>query len=214
MLRWKCILEAGFESVWATRDWLQSPLHLAAKSSPELVSLLLLQGASVHDASNKNMSTPLAHAALAGNIACCRLLLKQGANINTFDREGDSPLTKAITRNAHQVLELFLLHGPSHIFINQHGHTILHKVAANADAETCRILANAKLTGIDPDAVDHRGMTTLQHFIQRMGTPDELEATFAALIESIRQANAETAFTSQLDDESDADDNFVDAQEI
>lgn len=209
----RVFLEAGFKPVWTTRDWLQSPIHLAAKSSPELVSLLLLQGASVHDTSNKNMSTPLAYAALAGNIACCRLILKHGANINTFDLEGDSPLTEAITRNAHQVLELFLLHGPSHTFINHHGHTILHKAAVTADVATCSILTNAKLKGIDSDVVDHRGMTALQHFNKRMEIPDELEAAFEALVECIRQANAENDSASQLDDESNGDDDFVDAQE-
>lgn len=59
-------------------------------------------------------------------------------------------------------------------------------------------------------------MTASQHFNQRTEIPDELDAAFEALIESIRRANAEAEaeriFASQLDEDCDTDD-FVDARE-
>eukprot|EP00966_Prymnesium_polylepis_P055652 1287293-Prymnesium_polylepis.1 len=58
-----------------------------------------------------NKTTPLSEAACGGQLEVCRLLLKHGADVNTQNEQGRSPLWRAAFMDRRDCVELLLEHG-------------------------------------------------------------------------------------------------------
>jgi ankyrin repeat protein len=83
----------------------QTPLHLAALSlSAQSVSALLQAGAK-HDVYDNDLKTPLHYAVIKslGSVDIARLLIESGANVNSQDKMGFSPLHLAAVNENSQV---------------------------------------------------------------------------------------------------------------
>ncbi|KAG5760011.1 hypothetical protein H9Q72_011870 [Fusarium xylarioides] len=81
----------------------ETPLHLSVLSS-ETVEELLRVGAD-HDPTDILMQTPLHKAAHHNSLESVKLLVKRGAAINSYDSDGELPLSLAIKHNDTELLQ-------------------------------------------------------------------------------------------------------------
>ncbi|XP_062853887.1 protein phosphatase 1 regulatory subunit 12C [Trichomycterus rosablanca] len=160
-------------------------LHQACiDGSVEVVSFLLLQGASVNQVDNEGW-TPLHIAASCGNQEIAEYLLEQGASLNTVNCDGDVPLDiaedeamealllaltlkKGVDVEAAKRLEeelimrdarSWLIDGvPADLYHPRTGATPLHVAAAKGYMEAIKLLCQC---GLDVSAKDWDGWTPL-----------------------------------------------------
>ena len=86
--------------------------------------------------------TPLHLASFFGNLACARILVDHGADVNARSRGAmqNMPLHAAASSRSREIVELLADHGAD-VNARQHGGwTPLHAAALNGDIETARIL--------------------------------------------------------------------------
>jgi ankyrin repeat protein len=188
------------------------PIHAAAeRGRPELLSLLLSNGASVDGSQNQYKTTPLSRAVVFDKVENCKYLIEHGANINHFDWEGDNALSEAVVSCSYNVLKFFLSEQADYLHIDRYGMSILHDAAMKADAETMRILTAGKLRGLDPNLRDCQKKTARQYLEGRSGIDDSLRNAFNELILSIETAN--NTADENPDSSGDEDDEFFDSLE-
>ncbi len=138
------LLERGANVNARTRDGGWTPLISAVlNGSPERVAFLLAQGASLHARDAEGETALLYHMGLlnghshAADFAITRILLQAGAQVNDLNKEGKSPLSKAVSRlrydaNSADTMRLLIEAG-----------------AIAADATGARLLAWTKQNGHD-----------------------------------------------------------------
>lgn len=195
-----------------SRDCLEYlPIHNAAAAgqSDQILSMFITRGSKVQDSSTVWRVTPLSLAALGNRADTCEFLLAQGAQIDSEDWEGDTPLCEAIRSRAHGALAVLISAGANCLHINGNGHTILHGIGKTGDNTTIAIISKVCLTGLDPEAKDDYGHTARDYLEMRVDLPDGFRKAFDQLVERIRCANSQSLREFESDDE----DNFVDALE-
>jgi ankyrin repeat protein len=127
-----------------------TPLHLAAAfGTPAAVATLLAVGASVDDVSrNPQQNQPL-HAALAlsKNIDTVRLLLDHGAEANTAQAGGFTPIFSAAIANRRDLAEILLAHGADPQRKNDQGKTPADFARERGHAELAAWLESSPARG-------------------------------------------------------------------
>jgi ankyrin repeat protein len=89
-----------------------TPLHAAAYSGSMSAALLLLdKGALLEDTSNKAHASPLMVAAEEGHADVAEFFIARGADLNTLDKDGFSPLSQAWSKKHMDVVRLLKQHG-------------------------------------------------------------------------------------------------------
>ncbi|KAL8757713.1 MAG: hypothetical protein Q9184_004131 [Pyrenodesmia sp. 2 TL-2023] len=192
------------------------PIHFAVhyNTGGTLISMLLSHGAGIDDARNIFRRTPLIRAVPFNSARSCKFLLEHGADVNIPDREGDTPLFEAATRNAHDCLELLLAWNANHLHVKTQRQTLLHVAATRGDKRTFDILANAKLKGLDANAKDSMSMTVRSIFATRSGVSDETNTAFQNLMASLAQVTENRSEEMGHDNDSDGEEpEFFDALE-
>ena len=187
------------------------PIHIAACAgqSDKILSMLIAHGSNVQDSSPYYRGTPLSTAATSDRDDTCKFLLAQGAQVDSEDWEGDTPLFEAIRARSHRALAVLLSAGANSLHTNDHGHTVLHKIATTGDNTTIAIISEVCLTGFDPEAKDSLGRTARDYLSMRVNLPDGFSEAFDQLMERIKSANSRSREQSESDDE----DHFVDSLE-
>ena len=140
---------------------LGGPIHDAAKAGDVArVAKLLDTDKTLIEADDGNGWTPLHHAAYAGRLDVCKLLIQRGASINHLDREGNPSLAQAAGAGHAAVVQLLLEHGAWPNTADRSGNTPVIWAAWGGSLETMRALVShgAKLS-----VQDRTGQTPLHH---------------------------------------------------
>ena len=168
----------------------QTPLHYgaSARSSSNIIKTFLAAGI---DTEERDIcgATALSIAAIRNNVLGMTTLLDHGANIDTQDNDGDTPLIDAVSKCCNGSIELLLKRGANHIVPNKNYDTILHKAAQSGDMQTVNIIRAANLKGLDPYARNCNGETPLEIAQQRFSKPEGFVDLFLVLLFEIRNRN-------------------------
>ncbi len=178
------ISKARFESKIV--HWLyagDTPLHAAASAyRVEIAKLLLQSGADASATGNHRRSQPLHYAAdghpdsEAWNpkrqVAMIGLLLESGADIHAPDKNGATPLHRAVRTRCAEAVECLLEAGADPTLRNKPGSTPFHLAVQNtgrggtgAESMKCaqRQIIQAFLDkGVSPETKDQNGKSVLQ----------------------------------------------------
>ena len=171
---------------------LWTPLHQAMRSSmpeyalPEsetiqIVELLIQRGVDVN-AVNWAGNTALSIARQPGVASC---LLKHGADPGILARGGENALSRAVCRNQHGLVDLYIRGGQGHSSkMDQYG-TFMHLAASYADVKTLQLLAQGGLERRDINVKNYSGLTPVQVAMQRKNVDDEWWASVMSFLRSI-----------------------------
>ena len=180
----RCIAEERYESEIA--HWIyagDSALHVAAAGyRVEIAGMLLASGADVGLAGNRRRSQPLHYASdgfldspswgAARQVAMIRLLLKAGAHLDAQDRNGATPLHRAVRTRCAAAVKCLLDAGADPTIRNKPGSTPFHLAVQNTgrggsgseQARTAQreILRAFLERGVSPGLTDAKGKSVLQ----------------------------------------------------
>ena len=187
----KALLEAGADTRQVNREGL-SPLHFAAESTRDVgvIDCLISAGAELNAMTNRGMS-PLHVCALSNRVAVAKSLLDKGAEINIISKNGESALLLSVYRNADDVTQLLLSRGANHGSRSGTGYSILHLAALSGSLRTLKILRDARLQYVDPDALSRQGHTAIKLAFARVSKPDGFIQKLQGLLVDIRTRNAD-----------------------
>lgn len=164
---WSCTSCCGQRGVSRGQAVQQSLIAASSMGHAEVVSYLLdlpEEDADEEERPEINTSdslwgeTALTAAAGSGRLPVCRLLLEQGAAVETGNRRGVAPLFSAVRRGHWQVVELLLNHGAEVNMVDQQGRTALMTAASEGHMTTAQLLLDH---GASLDQTDREGLTAL-----------------------------------------------------
>lgn len=148
-----------------------TPLHAAVASGHRDVALLLIKADRKLLAAREGLGlSPLNLAALQGQVEIVEMLLDQGADIETGDRENSRPLHNAAARGHLEVIRLLIRKGADVKFQDANGATPLHFAATVGNMEVIRLLV-ASGAGVN-QRNSTQGMAPLHWAVSR----DKLDA--------------------------------------
>ncbi|MCJ1309880.1 Ankyrin repeat domain-containing protein 44 [Agyrium rufum] len=155
------LIEQGSSNVQERHAYNYTPLHQCAYDAcvVEMAALFLCRGADV-EARNDNGDTPLHIAIIKNAPHIAKYLLEEGrARTDTVNKQGFMPVMLAVQHNRHETLRLLLEElSADHWTPTLTGATILHTAALMADTETIKVLMEADVWNVNPDA-ECKGVT-------------------------------------------------------
>ena len=134
--------------------------------------------------------TPLHYYVMRHNVEAAKAILNLGADIDLLNSDGASALVLSICRGSDDTTELLLSCRAKYTTWDSDGRSILHHAALFGGLRTLEILYNAKLHGIDPDALSHQGQMALQIAQARTSKPEDFVEKLQELFTDIRVRNA------------------------
>ena len=192
----KLLLDAGADPRQTDKNRYNA-LHCATvRDEPETIRILVSAGTNINGKSILG-SAPLANAAARNFVVSSKVLLECGADPNSVDNEGDTPLCEAVFHRAHGVLRLLFQNG-SIPRTNHGGNTILHYAAAYGDLETIQILKEFVIPSINPDFVNKQGKSALDLAQERKILPGNFLCKFKALLEAYQVEIRKASGTGDL----------------
>jgi len=160
-----------------------TPLHVAAASyRVEIARMLLAAGADPGSAKNRRASQPLHYASdgylesvhwdAKRQVAMIRLLLKAGARIDAQDKNGATPLHRAVRTRCAAAVKCLLDAGADPAIRNKPGSTAFHLAVQNtgrggSGAEQARVAQHEIIQaflerGVSPALKDAKGKSILE----------------------------------------------------
>ncbi|XP_013860192.1 inversin [Austrofundulus limnaeus] len=132
----------------------------AGKGSDDVIRTMLALVPRIDtNMADKYGGTALHAASLSGHVSTVKLLLENGATVDSLDVMKHTPLFRACEMGYKDVI-LTLIKGGARVgLVDVDGHTALHWAALGGNAEVCQILME---NGIGPNVQDHAGRTPLQ----------------------------------------------------
>ncbi|XP_063968058.1 transient receptor potential cation channel subfamily A member 1-like isoform X2 [Lytechinus pictus] len=113
----------------------RTPLHVAAAVDfPEMIKVLLNNGAYLESLTEKEQQTPLHYAARNDACESMRILLKKGADIHVRDYKGRTPLLLAAELDRSETSHLLLEMGARAYDVDRTGHTALQVMVTKMPA--------------------------------------------------------------------------------
>jgi len=138
-----------------------------------LTSMLLMAAAPARTA-----DSPIADAAMRGDSAKVRVLLKEGEDVNAAQGDGMTALHWAGSRGDVSLVQMLVYAGARVDAATRNGnYTPLHLASRNGRAGAVKALLKA---GSDPNAATTSGGATALHFASAIGSVESVEALIAA----------------------------------
>ena len=138
----------------------QGPLRQAMKAhDATCAKLLLAHGAKVDQTDNWDQTCLLSAMFYPNPVAFARPLLEAGANVNTSESLGQSPLTEAVRENHPEAVRMLLAYGAEVDHVNHAGCTALHLGVHYNSHESLKVLFDN--ADIDHSIRDKRNRTVM-----------------------------------------------------
>lgn len=135
------------------------PLYYALEVGLTSISTRIIQGANTGECWIRSETRPaLLHACRKGHVAIVEAMLDMGANIETRDHIGRSPLYTAAMEGQQKVVEILIKRGANTSSANYHGSTTLMMAAFHGHADAVEVLIKH---GASVSSVNDRGTTAL-----------------------------------------------------
>jgi ankyrin repeat protein len=202
----QALVDAGSD-VNAAEKYGRTPLHWAVVShSVDIVQLLLSNGADPHAREKRNGDTAFHLPARSSFfvdesvlLAIFEALLSAGADINSRNKRGQTPVLSAIGYNYVAMFRTLARLGADLNIIDQDGSSVLHLAGQYSSMEMLEALKEADFSNVDPDSVDSHGITAMDFFVTRIERPageleggqnkptDDERAAFEVLIRDSRE---------------------------
>ncbi len=160
------LLQSGADATVAD-SWGSTTLMLAIWHNDQcLINLLYDNGVDI-DARDKCLGqTALCFAAKTNQVDSAKFLLQLGAELDTQDDYGDSPLFLSIHGKSPDTTQLFVEAGANFGLRNKCGQTILHHAAKFGTEATLRALGSRGVSGVDVHVRDKERLTAEELFKQ------------------------------------------------
>ncbi|XP_033645288.1 transient receptor potential cation channel subfamily A member 1-like [Asterias rubens] len=157
-----------------------TPLHLAAsQGSLPLVKLLLSPPASDTTLSNCDVElmTPLHRAAMFDHVDVADFLIEKGADVDSVDKTGCSPLLRAVSRGSINTAKLLIgKYGADCNLLDCSNRNILHlAVQSGKNLKAYGLVASEKAIHVLLNNVDSSGCTPI-HYATRDGNIQSLQS--------------------------------------
>jgi ankyrin repeat protein len=167
------LIALPFVMLQLTSCAIMTPLTAAAKyGDVARINELLNEGAKVDEPnSGKWSATPLYWSLFECKFEAAELLLKRGANVNSTDSYGSSPLYLAVCcKNAKlSFIEHLIRKGADVNYKNKHdGLTSLHHASSSGSVGLAKLLIDK---GADVNALDNKGTTPLILAVEKNSLP-------------------------------------------
>jgi ankyrin repeat protein len=161
----------------------------APQASPVALSRLAADAPRLAMAVRADAESPVADAAMRGDLEAVRALVKQGADVNAAQGDGMTALHWAARKGELELVELLVYAGANPGAVTRNGaYTPLHLASQTGNAGVVRALLKA---GANPDAHTSSGGATPLHFAAATGSAEAVRA----LLEGGADANIrETAW--------------------
>ncbi|MBC7949665.1 MAG: ankyrin repeat domain-containing protein [Chitinophagaceae bacterium] len=138
--------------------------------------MLILSKLLRNDIPAKVLINALCYSVSNSHLACCKLLLDKGADINGVGLYGSTPLSTAAGKLEIEIADLLLQRGANVNAADDIGRTpLLVAIQHFADISFLRLLLDA---GADANIVDYRGLTPLWATLLDNGSPDIMRLLF------------------------------------
>ncbi|KAF2420343.1 ankyrin [Tothia fuscella] len=142
--------------------------------------------------------TPLIHVSCTDNVEFATLLLEYGADIDAVTKDGQTPLTTAVTYNSRQVLQLLLDRWEvCSVCPRLQGPCLVNTAALYAEVETLQILVATDDFRLKYDR-DYPRKDSSAHVSERYDTSEHLVETFQELTSVIQAYYDPTSKTQSL----------------
>ncbi len=188
------------------------------------MSLVLRHGADVNHL-ERYLGSTLSAAVSSDSLLCAEFLIKNGANLDIQDEDGDVPLYDALIQRSHAMVALLLDSGASLKPVNNTNERgALHVLALHADLEMIDIFAERsdRFRGVSTTAKDAHGNTPLNLLNDPerayLASP-ELRQAFEDLLDRIDELEPGHGVVDEEDDDrtvvddGGSDEEFFDAAE-
>lgn len=200
-------------------------LHRAVRlKNAQVVGALITHGAEIN-ARGISGRTALHDAAADDYEQIAKILITSGADIESRDNNSYTPVMLGTCKSAVNVVRLLLAKGARLDHVDRQGKNILHIAAGWGNWQILKLLTQAKIRGVDPEATDKLGRTPMDLFIhyrpgavdgpcERLSHEKEMEI-FKKLLASARYNQIENVLGSGSEGANDADsshEEFVDAE--
>jgi ankyrin repeat protein len=139
----------------------RTPLHFAAQKKNSFVLQKLLENPEIKIESMDSVNvSPLSYAATFGDIDCIRILLDNGANINSEDINSWTPLFYAVQYGKIDAVKLLIDRGANILKKNKFGNTLLHLACKRNNYDMVKFLLEIGAAKTINDR-DNVGLTAL-----------------------------------------------------
>ncbi len=145
-----------------------SPLHWSIYSEDETSLQLLLRAKAEVELKDVCGRTTLCAIASEGvpsgmSVELVNILLRYGANVETREQNGHTPLHRATLKNNHHIVAALLKKGANINATTSTGHTALHLAVFNRSHEALRVLLDH--SNVDYNVEDHYASTWLRYAV-------------------------------------------------
>ncbi len=154
------------------------------EDNPGFIQYLLDVGFCIETKGNNGISA-LGIATICNHWKSVKTLIENGADLESADDDGDTPLMESLFFHSDDSLKLLLESGADYTKIDSYGDPILHDVAIYGGLRTVEIIHATKLDGHNIKSMNKQGKTALELAQARDVKPEGFVEAFQLMLDGI-----------------------------